>query len=76
MEAGAHGVRGGFELESFPLAGRPSAQTRLEIPGLAHCFGHAGLGMLDPKWGTKMEEVESEGVDIMVAFGRQQIHAH
>ena len=26
------------------------------------------LGMLDPKWGTKMEEVESEGVDIMVAL--------
>ena len=26
------------------------------------------VGMLDPKWGTRMEEMESEGVDIMIAL--------
>ena len=26
------------------------------------------IGMVDPKWGTRMEEVESDGVDIMVAL--------
>ena len=26
------------------------------------------IGMLDPKWGTRMEEMESEGVDIMIAL--------
>ena len=32
------------------------------------------IGMLDPKWGTRMEEMESEGVDIMIAR-RQPLHA-
>ena len=26
------------------------------------------MGIIDPKWGTRMEEVETEGVDIMVAL--------
>jgi len=26
------------------------------------------IGLVDPKWGTRMEEVETEGVDIMVAL--------
>ena len=26
------------------------------------------MGMIDPKWGTRMEEVETDGVDIMVAL--------
>ena len=26
------------------------------------------IGMMDPKWGTRMEEMESEGVDIMIAL--------
>ena len=26
------------------------------------------VGLMDPKWGTRMEEMESEGVDIMIAL--------